>query len=79
MKGAPPEEMHSVQLGRDKEHHGLRPIPSPIDTAHGAHVLRGCMVLTIEDVEPYVGSCGGGSKFGRWCCLTLGREVAQQS
>ena len=44
-------EMHSLQLGRDDEHHRLRPIFTPIDTAHGAHVLRGYMVLTINTLN----------------------------
>ena len=48
--------MHSLQLGRDIEYHGLRPISTPIDTAHGAQVLREYMVLTTKYIEPYVES-----------------------
>ena len=39
-------EMYSPHLGREEEQHGMMPISTPIDMAHGAHVWRGYMVLT---------------------------------
>ena len=56
--------MHGLQLGMDNEHHDLMPISTPIETAHDAHVLKVCMVITMENVDVNVGSCGK-SRFGK--------------
>ena len=35
----------------DKEHLGLSPVYTTIDTAPSTHVSRGCRILTTEDVN----------------------------
>ena len=44
-------EIKTLHTGRDAEHHGLRDISTPFDIRLGTPILRGCKVLTTEDVS----------------------------